>query len=38
MCIIVVGGADGALEIFTNNYAKLQTIVPAKKFVGTLNY
>ena len=30
LCIIVVGGAGKALELFTNNYAKLQSNVLVK--------
>ena len=36
LCIIVVGGADGALEIFTNYYAKFQSIAPVKNLSGHL--
>ena len=39
MCIqyvIIVGGADKALEIFINNYSRMQTIVPVKSLSGRL--
>ena len=35
-CLIVVGGNDRALEIFINNYSKLQIIVPVKNLSGHL--